>query len=147
MNKRKLLSFALALVMLVGIILGIGLTASAEGNTATIASPDTTGAMTVNLHIHTFTAYRLDKTNVENDTIIATCTDKEPLHTLLPFPRLAAVELILNNGIRFEVRDFSLFHDGEFRIGAEVNICGDSCACLDQVLTLRLKDIRGRRKP
>ena len=82
MKIKKILSFVLVLAMLVGMLPGMRLTASAADGTTTIM-PDTnagetktgTGTMQINLHIHTFTEYKLGTTNAENDTIIATCTD------------------------------------------------------------------------
>ena len=80
MKMKKLLSLALTLAMLVGMIPGMSLTASAEGNTTTITpvsdeAKTGTGTMTITLHIHDFTEYNLGTTNAENDTIIATCKE------------------------------------------------------------------------
>ena len=80
MKMKKLLSLALALAMLVGMIPGMSLAASAEGNTTTITpgsdeAKTGTGTMTITLHIHDFTEYKLGTTNAANDTIIATCKE------------------------------------------------------------------------
>lgn len=80
MKMKKLLSLALALAMLVGMIPGMSLTASAESNTTTITpgsdeAKTGTGTMTITLHIHDFTEYKLGTTNAANDTIIATCKE------------------------------------------------------------------------
>lgn len=80
MKTKKFLSFALVLAMLVGMIPGMSLTASAEGNTTTITpgsdeAKTGTGTMTITLHIHDFTEYKLGTTNAANDTIIATCKE------------------------------------------------------------------------
>lgn len=77
MKTKRFLSFALVLAMLAGMLPGMSLTASAAGDTNTITPGNaTTGVgMAINLHIHTYSVFDLGKTNAENDTIIATCTD------------------------------------------------------------------------
>ena len=80
MKTKKLLSFALVLAMLAGMLPGMSLTASATGGTTTITpgsdeAKTGTGTMTITLHIHDFTEYKLGTTNAANDTIIATCKE------------------------------------------------------------------------
>ena len=80
MKTKKLLSFALVLAMLVGMLPGMSLTASAAGSTTTITpgsdeAKTGTGTMTITLHIHNFTEYKLGTTKTKDDTIIATCKE------------------------------------------------------------------------
>lgn len=80
MKTKKLLSFALVLAMLAGMLPGMSLTASATGGTTTITpgsdeAKTGTGTMTITLHIHNFTEYKLGTTKTKDDTIIATCKE------------------------------------------------------------------------
>ena len=80
MKMKKYLSFALVLAMLVGMLPGMSLTASATGGTTTITpgsdeAKTGTGTMTITLHIHNFTEYKLGTTKTKDDTIIATCKE------------------------------------------------------------------------
>ena len=51
MRTKRILSIALTLVMLLGMLPGMSLTAHAEGNTTEITSTNTSGAMTITLTI------------------------------------------------------------------------------------------------
>ena len=51
MKTKRFLSILLSLVLVLGMLPGMSLTASAEGNTTTITSPATTGTMTITLTI------------------------------------------------------------------------------------------------
>lgn len=51
MKTKRFLSVALTLVMLIGLVPGIGLTASAAGDTTSITSPASSGTMTITLKI------------------------------------------------------------------------------------------------
>ena len=72
MKTKRFLSILLSLVLVLGMLPGMSLTASAAGNTTEITPTNTSGTMTITLtisapHTHSFTY------SAEGDTITATC--------------------------------------------------------------------------